>query len=100
MLGSPTSRDARMTVRQRIDFSILLLLFGTFVGGLESYIFCFGCGLCLPTVLQSQYVCGLVGSIYSKHLVSLHHGRSLYVFPSNLQVIPLIRAGLWVHASS
>lgn len=34
MLGLRTSRQAHMTIRERIDFSIIMLLFGTLVAGL------------------------------------------------------------------
>jgi hypothetical protein len=36
MLGMQTSQDAFMTVQERVDFSIIILLFGTLVGGLGS----------------------------------------------------------------
>ena len=39
MLGIQTSQDAFMTVQQRIDFSIILLIFGLLVSGLGFHLF-------------------------------------------------------------
>jgi hypothetical protein len=60
MMGMQTSQDAFMTVQERIDFSIITLIFGTLVAGLGSYFPCTVlntyCTVLVPFPSQSQHI--------------------------------------------